>query len=235
MPRILSFDTSSEACSVYLEDNGEHCAEFDMAPRQHAQRLLPMIKSVLESRKLSPRELDAIAFSRGPGSFTGLRIAAGVAQGLSYGSDCGVLAVSNLEAIALSACENTTLNYILVVLDARMDEVYCGLFEITRDLGGMSAVKLVGEESVTSPEKMRLHTDQAVYAVGSGLEFVERFPASVQKQITSRDVAAVSMAEDIARVALRDFKLGVSLLTAREVRPSYIRDTVAWKKLPGRE
>jgi len=235
MPRILSFDTSSEACSVCLDDNGVRCVEFDMAPRQHAQRLLPMIKSVLESRKLSPSDLDAIAFSRGPGSFTGLRIAAGVAQGLSYGSGCGVLAISNLEAMALNACEKTTLNYILIVLDARMDEVYYALFEITRDLDGTPAVKLVGEESVAAPENMLLHTDQAVYAVGSGLEFVERFPATLQKQITSRDAGVISMAQDIAQVALRDFKLGVSLLSAREVRPSYIRDTVAWKKLPGRE
>ncbi len=235
MPRILSFDTSSEACSVCVLDAGLPYSDSELKPRQHAQCLLPMIKNLLTSRKLSLTDIDAIAFSRGPGSFTGLRIAAGVAQGLSYGSNCGVLAISNLEAMAWQAAKETDLDYVLAVIDARMDEIYYGLFEVIRSEPADCSLRLVGEERVSAPEDIQLAVESSVYAVGNGLQFVSRFPEQVQQKIKASNAEVISMAEDIAHLALLKLEAGATLLSAQEVRPTYLRDTVAWKKLPGRE
>ncbi len=102
MTRILALDTSGSACSVALwSDAGLLIGHEETAQRQHTQRLLPMIKSLLLEADVNMSSLDAIAYGRGPGSFTGIRIAAGVAQGLAFGIDCPVIPVSTLAALAL--------------------------------------------------------------------------------------------------------------------------------------
>ncbi len=97
---ILSIDTATDACSVALEVNGEQLIDHRMAAQQHAQLLLPMIDSLFTQAALTPAALDAVVFGRGPGSFTGLRIAAAAAQGIALGNDIGVVAVSTLQMLA---------------------------------------------------------------------------------------------------------------------------------------
>lgn len=234
--RILSFDTSAEACSVALLYDGQCHEKNETTPRQHAQTLLPFIRSLLEEHNFELDALDAIAFGCGPGSFTGLRIAAGVAQGLSYGSGCPVMPVSNLRAMALQAASQTELNYILPAFDARMDEVYWAGFELRRDAdtGQVLSVEMQQQEQVCGPENMRGPEAGVCYGLGSAYTFVERFNARLKSCIASYDADARPHARDIAMLAKLDLIQGKACVEAAQAKPVYIRDDVAWKKLPGR-
>lgn len=234
--RILSFDTSAEACSVALLIDDQSYERVETSPRQHAQMLLPFIQSLLNEHSLKLSDLNAIAFGCGPGSFTGLRIAAGVAQGLSYGSACPVLPVSNLRAMAFQASEHTTLNHILPAFDARMDEVYWGAFELKRsqDSGRLVAIEALAREQVTPPEQVVCPLGSDWYGLGSGYAFFDRFDADSKSRIKEFDETARPMASDIVRLARLDLEQGSSCVEAAQAKPVYIRDEVAWKKLPGR-
>jgi len=123
--KILAFDTSTEYCStaLCLGDAGIVKKEIH-ADRQHSELLLPMIRETLSEAELQLSELDGLAFGAGPGSFTGLRIACGVAQGLAFATDLPVIGISTLEAIA----QQNTDNRIIVALDARMGEIYLAAY-----------------------------------------------------------------------------------------------------------
>ena len=128
MSRILSIDTSNSLCSVALSDGGQITFSVSNEPRQHARRVLPMIAELLAARKMRSSDLDAIAVVRGPGSFTGLRIGAGVAQGLAFGAGIPVIGVSALEIIAMKAHRAIGHNHLLVGVCAREDEIYSAAY-----------------------------------------------------------------------------------------------------------
>lgn len=250
MPNILSLDTSSDTCSVALSLNGQQFSESLVAPRQHAQLILPMVKSVLSQAGASTKDVDVVAFGCGPGSFTGLRIAAGIAQGLAFGADCKVLAVSNLRAQALQRHRLTQANKILVAIDARMDEVYWAAFDVFSEDEVLQLQCLSGEH-VSAPENIAVDSlldSQLPEAMnlpavahgswqgcGSGFGFVERFPDAWRNVLQSIDVEARPDAKDILELALADLLRGVEPCSPEDAAPTYIRDKVTWKKLPGRE
>lgn len=125
--KLLALDTSSEGCSAALLVDGEISERFELAPRGHTRLLMPMVRELLAEKNLAPAELDALAFARGPGSFTGVRIATGVVQGLAWGLDIPVVPVSSLEAVALGAIDSMDIpenGGIAVAFDARMGELY---------------------------------------------------------------------------------------------------------------
>jgi tRNA threonylcarbamoyladenosine biosynthesis protein TsaB len=125
--RILALETSTEACSVAFQNEMEHVYErFEITPQQHTRLLFPMIRDVLAEANLALAEIDAIAVSRGPGSFTGVRIAVNVAKGLAFGLNKPVYAISTLAAMAYQMPGET----VRPVLDARMGEVYTGLYRV---------------------------------------------------------------------------------------------------------
>jgi tRNA threonylcarbamoyladenosine biosynthesis protein TsaB len=128
MANILAFDTSTAACSVALSLDGDIQQRFELAPRRHGALLLSMMDSLLKTAALSLNECDAIAMGHGPGSFMGLRIAAGVAQGLAFGAQLPVISVSSLQALAQAAYWSTPADTILAGWDARMQQVYWGLY-----------------------------------------------------------------------------------------------------------
>src|SRR5690606_19863123 len=133
MARILALDTATDACSVALNIDGEVTEDFIVAPQEHTRRLLPMVDGLLAAGQIALGDLDAIAFTRGPGSFTGLRICVGVVQGLAFGADLPVIGVSTLLTMTASAqrllnLEPTSL--VLPALDARMGELYWGLYQV---------------------------------------------------------------------------------------------------------
>lgn len=236
MPNILALDTSSDYCSVALYANGKLSSSSELAPRSHTQLLLPMAKQIVTNAGLQLSDLDAVAFGCGPGSFTGLRISAGVAQGLAYGLDCQIYPVSNLKAMALQSYKMSNKQYALVAIDARMNEVYWSFCQ-TKEVGGVIQVETLGEEHVSSPESLFLPDDLGVASVsgiGSGFEFFKRFPSAVQQKIVTTDAQARPKADEICLLALEMINQGEtgSLVDAM---PSYIRDKVTWKKLPGRE
>jgi tRNA threonylcarbamoyladenosine biosynthesis protein TsaB len=129
--KILALDTATEACSVSLGIGDQTIDRYVELDRGHAEQLLPMVDSVLAEGGIGLRDLDAIAFGRGPGGFTGVRLAASVAQGLAFGAQVGVVPVSNLAAVAQRVVQlNSSVRRVLVANDARMKEVYWAWFEV---------------------------------------------------------------------------------------------------------
>ncbi len=239
MTSILALDTSSEFCSVSLVSTGTGTGSnepvyrslTEAAPRSHVQLLLPMVKELLSQGDLSLSDLSAIAFGRGPGSFTGLRIAAGFTQGLAYGHDLPVVSVSNLQALAMQGLtEVSDAQRCLTLIDARMDETYWGLYQ--RDGAGLPV--LIDSEAVDKPEVLaeKFESVEPLPVMGSGLNYAERL--GVINSWASRSSVPKHPAELIAKISLELFKRNETL-SAEHASPVYIRDQVAWKKLPGRE
>ncbi|KZZ05693.1 hypothetical protein A3744_24955, partial [Oleiphilus sp. HI0073] len=179
MTVILAIDTSSEKCSVTLVDTNSESKSLSLseyAPRSHAQRLLPMVQELLGQSGLLLSDMDALAFGRGPGSFTGLRIASGFVQGLAFGQDLPVVPVSNLQALAVHVfLSHSEAQNCLVLIDARMDEVYWAVF--TRGENAMP--ELLGSERVDKPEMVSelLQEQDEMPVIGNGLAYVDRMDA----------------------------------------------------------
>ena len=160
---ILAIDTATDACSCALETGGTIVARHAVEPRRHSELLLPMVHSVLEEAGVELGEIDAIAFGRGPGSFTGLRIACAVAQGLGLGAGCPLVPVSTLQVVATGMRRSRGTRRVLVAFDARMGEVYWGGFE----WNGATMVAAF-EESVAPPDAVHVPGDGPWAAAGSG-------------------------------------------------------------------
>lgn len=226
---LLALDASSSACSAALlrqNDIGTEClARFEMTPRAHTRRLMPLVDEVLAEAQISPSQLDAVAFGRGPGSFTGLRIAAGVAQGLAFGLDRPLVGISTLEALALQAHRRFHLRHVVTALDARMGEVYIATWHCLKDtLTPMSA------EAVLVPEKVRLPGGETDWiGVGSGFTLWDRFTTATQLSMPQHLSDLEPRAEEMAWLGARDVAAGLGQ-AAHLVQPVYIRNDVAWKK-----
>ena len=151
--KILAIDTATENCSAaLLIDGNVRSREIEME-RGHAERILPMVDDLLSEAGITLQDLDAIAFGRGPGSFTGVRLAVTVTQGLAFGAGLGVVPVSDLRAVAQRAFDSdATLTRALVCNDARMSEVYWACYE----RGGDGLARLEGEERVSKPSEVKL-------------------------------------------------------------------------------
>ena len=223
MAIILALDTSTEACSCALSINGVIAEDFGYYPRQHAQKILTMIHTLMANHNLDFGQMDAISFGRGPGSFTGLRIAAGVTQGIAFAADLPVIPVSTLAAIALDVRQSTHASYVLSCLDARIDEIYWGLFGFEDDLP-----VLLDEEYLCKPEQMKIEFIEkltTMSAGGNGLQFNTRFPAAVKTKIDGSLPELLPHAGQIAKIAaaLWDKKV---FITADEISPVYLREQV---------
>ncbi len=194
--KLIAFDTSTDACSCALYVNGAVHERFEIAPRQHAQKLLSMVEATLREGDLELGALDALAFGRGPGSFTGVRIATAAVQALAFGADLPVVPVSSLAALAQGAYKAHGVTRIAAAFDARMGEVYWGTFEI--DTGGIARVSQ--PERVCPPGDLRLLNDPPWTGVGEGWQSYEsslraRFGSRIDQVFASlypraRDVAS---------------------------------------------
>ena len=223
MTTLLALDTATEACSVALLHNGQVFSRYAVIPRLHAQSILPMISEVLAEAGIAKTDLDAIAFGRGPGAFTGLRIAVGVVQGLAFALERPVLPVSNLAAIAQRAYREQGAEQIAVAIDARMDEVYWGCYTVVD-----GEVRLQGMEAVLPPERAELpRTAQGEwFAAGTGWQvYAERITVPVY----GRDEQLLPDAQDVLTLARGMWQRGETI-TAQEAQPVYLRDQVATLK-----
>lgn len=232
---LLALDTSSEGCSAaLLLRNGDDQLSFrsEFAPRGHTRLLMPMIRELLNESGLAPADLDALAFACGPGSFTGLRIATGVVQGLAYGLDIPVVPVSSLQVVALQAIEHFGLqegDRTAVAFDARMGEVYWAGYECR---GGIP--EALAPERVCPPDQVALASGAGRwFGAGSGWRLQDQFPVEVVAAIEAADDGLLPRADCVARLAIIAFEVSGGVTAAR-AQPVYIRDEVAWKKLPGR-
>ncbi|MBY5967482.1 tRNA (adenosine(37)-N6)-threonylcarbamoyltransferase complex dimerization subunit type 1 TsaB [Halomonas denitrificans] len=232
MTLIVALDASSSACSAALlrridGQPDEVLARFAQTPREHTRRLMPMVDEVLAEAGVTANALDAVAYGRGPGSFTGLRIAAGVAQGLAYGLGRPLIGVSTLQALALSGYRSHRYRYMVTALDARMGEVYAAAWRIDDGL----PVALV-DEAVLPPERLLLpreHEDHDWVGLGSGWALWDQMPAELQANLNLTVVDIDPAAEDMARLAVEVFDAGGGQ-RPHDAQPVYLRDQVAWKK-----
>jgi len=223
--KLLAIETATETCSVALSVNGDVQQRFKHAPRQHAELLLPWVEELLAQASIGFGAVDAIAFSRGPGSFTSLRIGIGVVQGLAWASDCPVIPVSSLAATAQAAADKG-INTALVALDARMNEVFTGLFRRNDN----DVMTVDGEERVCGPGLIQVPDEAEIHAVGIGFD---RYPelnglvsrlAGVHADIWPDAVSVLKLAHQW----LQNNKA----LPAEMAQPVYLRDNVAQKSKP---
>lgn len=227
MALILALDSSTDACSVALYADGELSASFELAAKSHTQRLLPMVDELLTGHGIGLADLDAIAFGRGPGSFTGLRICMGIVQGLAFGANLPVIPVSTLEAMALGhyRANPTSTDPVLVALDARMNEIYWCAYALAGD-----GVTALAQEAVIKPEALVGSTDLPVsphtfIGVGPGWHY----PAMQFLAPQSLQLDAHPRAEEMALIAARLWAEGKAI-NVLEAEPVYLRDTVSWQK-----
>ncbi|MEE9342046.1 MAG: tRNA (adenosine(37)-N6)-threonylcarbamoyltransferase complex dimerization subunit type 1 TsaB [Gammaproteobacteria bacterium] len=219
---ILALETATEACSVALWHEGEITQLLKVAPREHVKLLLPMIDQLLANASVSVKQLDAIAFGRGPGSFTGLRIAAGITQGIAFGAEIPVIPVSTLAALAQGVIREHGQQHVLVALDARMQEVYWAAYEKHKD-----SVSLLGDEVVCSPDKVSVPDGEQWVGAGSGWsEYKEQLDRQYRPSQEYPD--ACPQACDIAHLAAIKFMAGEAVI-ADLAQPIYLRNNVANK------
>ena len=226
--RILAIDTATEACSAALWNDGTLSAHFEICPREHTQRILPLVQEVLTESGTTLSELDALAFGRGPGSFTGI----GIAQGLALGAELPMIGVSTLATMAQGAWRKTGATRVLAAIDARMGEVYWA--EYQRDEQGVWH----GEETeaVLKPDAVaeRLAQLSGEWAtVGTGWQAWPDLAKASGLTLSSGEIE-LPAAEDMLPLACYLLAAGKTV-AVEKAEPVYLRNEVAWKKLPGRE
>lgn len=230
--KILAIDTSTENCSVALLVNDQVISRSEVAPRDHTKKVLPMVDEVLKEAGLTLQELDALAFGRGPGSFTGVRIGIGIAQGLAFGAELPMIGVSTLAAMAQASHRLHGSTDVAVAIDARMSEVYWARY--SRQENGEWAG--VDEECVIPPARLVEEAqadDKTWTTTGTGWGAYQEELANLPFSVTSSDVLYPD-SQDIVILAKQELEKG-NTVPVEESSPVYLRDNVTWKKLPGRE
>ncbi|HVN44991.1 MAG TPA: tRNA (adenosine(37)-N6)-threonylcarbamoyltransferase complex dimerization subunit type 1 TsaB [Steroidobacteraceae bacterium] len=225
--RILALDTATEGCSAALLLDGQLHERAQRAERAHAELILPMVDGLLRESRVTLREIDAIAFGRGPGAFTGVRLAASVAQGLAFGAALPVVPVSDLRALAQRALdEDRAIARVVACADARMREVYWGCFERSRE--GLAA--LVDAERVSSPQAVRLPAawlspGRADRLTGVGSGFGAYPELGVELSLGLVLEGFLPRAAEIARLAVPEVAARRYFLPEQAL-PVYLRDDV---------
>ncbi|HYF97643.1 MAG TPA: tRNA (adenosine(37)-N6)-threonylcarbamoyltransferase complex dimerization subunit type 1 TsaB [Coxiellaceae bacterium] len=222
MLKILSFDTSTEMCSAALKIGEKLLARQHLAPQKHAELLLPMISELLIDAQLGIDQLDAIAFGQGPGSFMGLRIGVGVVQGLAYGANKPVIAVSSLQAIAQTAYERYGITRVAASIDARMQALYWGLYELDEH----KIMQAVRDDSLIEPQALRNEDLSSWVAAGQGWQVYANEHALSFAETYSELYPMASAMLDIATYKFKQQEFQ----SAEEAEPYYLRNQVVATK-----
>ncbi|MBA6264863.1 tRNA (adenosine(37)-N6)-threonylcarbamoyltransferase complex dimerization subunit type 1 TsaB [Colwellia sp. Bg11-12] len=231
---FLAIDASTEACSVALTFNNQTISEFELAPQSHSLLLLPMIDRLLKKADIKLAQLDGLIFGQGPGSFTGVRIGVGVAQGLAFAADLKVVGVSTLQAMAQKAYRLHQQVEVIATIDARMSEVYAGYYQ----LNAQGIMEAALNDTVLPPAKLAeylsgcLTENQQVYGVGTGWDAYKTQLEALKINAGTPEII-FPHAEELLDIGQYYFSKGMAV-SAENAQPVYVRDTVSWKKLPGR-
>ncbi len=224
--RILAIDTSTVACSAAIIADDQLYERYRVEPRQHTQLIMPMINELLLESQLKLSDLDAIAFGCGPGSFTGLRIAAAICQGLAAGSDKPVVAISSMQAIAQRVHRELAANLVAVCLDARMNDVYYGRYHLVEN-GTMQPEQTERLIDATSFQPTALANTSLV---GDGWSVINAVRVADNKaELPGILNPYYSSARDIALLAMIAYAQGLAK-TPFDAMPVYLRD-VEYTKL----
>ena len=223
--KLLAVDTSTEACSAALLIDGECRQQYRLAPREHSRLILGMIDGLLNEAGITAAGLDALAFGRGPGSFMGIRIAAGVVQGIAFAHSIPVVPVSTLAAMATLAMDDHPATQVLAAIDARMQEVYWGAY-ICQPGGGL---QLLGEEMVVPPAQAPMPDEGEWLAAGTGWSsYGEILRPRLGDRLVGSMESCYPSARAIASLAVTEYDKG-NTVSAAEAVPVYLRDRVASK------
>ncbi len=226
--KILAIETSTEACSAALLCNGAIKEQYQIAPRGHGELILGMVDLLLANAQLKPRQLDAVAFGRGPGAFTGVRIATSVAQGIAFGADLPVVPVSTLKTMAQGAYRLHGYEKLLCAMDARMSEVYFAAYTREGD-----EFKCAAEERVCRPDDVPRMNDHAPWVgIGNGWGVYGDVLSQRQPGVIHQDGQTLPRALDAVVLAEQLYKAG-RIVSAEEALPVYLRDKVASR--PGKK
>lgn len=220
--KILALETSTEFCSVALYLNGKTLHQEIFAERRHSEILLPMVQEILAEAELALTQMDGIAFGAGPGSFTGLRIACGIAQGLSYATNLPVVGVSTLEAVAQHAEEQK----IIVALDARMGEIYHAAYQRLTD----DSWKVISLPTLCLPQHAPTLTGSEWHGYGSGFDVYHQTLSSLyHENMRQIHFGYHPHAREIAQLAITKLIHGFNTESVNAT-PVYIRNKVALKE-----
>ena len=238
--KLLAVETSTEACSAALYIDGIISERFELTPKEHTRLILPMIDSLMSEAGLKPQQLDTLAFSCGPGSFTGVRIATGVIQGIALGADLPIVPVSTLAAIAQDFFDNNSgkgfqklanhdhpqsINIAYTAMDARMGEIFWGVYR--RDTLGFA--ELIGKEAVTLATEVEF-PDMNGVGIGSGWGvYQQQLMMRLAGLVSYCEIDNLPRARAIARLGARGFEQGRAV-PVELAMPVYLRDKVAKKE-----
>lgn len=223
--KLLALDTATEACSAALLIDGALIDRYVLAPREHAHTIIPMMDELLAEAGITLSQLDAIAFGRGPGSFTGVRVAASLTQGVAYGANLPVVPVSTLATLAQAAIMEQGSTQVLAAIDARMQEVYWA--EYQKDAEGYA--ELVGEEQVIPPADVPIPSGSVDTGIGSGwATYADELGQRLGQVVKETYPNALPKAAYVAQLAAVYFEQGHTV-EASAALPVYLRDQVAKK------
>lgn len=223
MATLLALETATDACSVALSHAGETLERYEVAPRRHTDLILPMVHSVLAEAGLDCSRVDAIAFGAGPGSFTGVRIATSVAQGLALAHDLPVVPVSCLALLAIAGAREHAVDTVVPVMDARKQEIYSGAYRVDRE---RSLVTVVIDAWLGAAPDLPLPAEPAVLVVGRGADV---YRDDILARVPDGTLVCGEPAFPRARDALASAAAalaGGTAIAAEFARPLYLRHAV---------
>ncbi len=221
--KLLAIETATEACSAALSIDGQIEQRYKVAPQEHGKLILAMVDELMADAQLSVGQLDAVAFGRGPGSFIGVRIAAGVTQGIAFAAGLPVVPVSTLATIA----QGTQFDHLLVAIDARMGEIYWGQYVRSSSSGIMQAQE---PDALVSPMDLVIPDTQHEWVgVGTGWESYRESLLERLRSVDKIDENHYPAAKYTAILAEHKYRLGEEVVSAEQAIPVYLRDRVAEK------
>ena len=224
MANILAIDTTTSSCSAALSAENELITRCNIAERSHTKLILPMIDEVLSKSSLTLDNLDYIAFTAGPGSFTGIRIGFGIVQGLAYGANIPVLPVSSLETLAYTAIRKLKIKEdlnIIPMIDARMNEIYWAKFSYKSGILSRDS-----EDCVSSPQCLKDSTELPVILIGNVIDWNNQVS---ENTLDFEHIVMLPEAQDILNIAQLQLKTGQGV-DIHTVSPIYLRNNIKWKK-----
>jgi len=224
MSRILAIDTATEACSAAVLTGEQLIARYEEPGRGHSERILLMVDEVLKEAETTLQQVDGIAVGRGPGAFTGVRIAISIAQGLAFGAGKRVATVSDLAALAQRVMDERGAFRVVAAIDARMGELYWGVYEKGAD--GLAVLQ--GDERVSPAADVLLPTSSDWSGAGSGWKVEALLRRAESSGLSSEHLQSnlFPRAQEVARLGRSQFEQGLSL-PPEEALPVYLRDQVA--------
>jgi len=223
--KLLAVETSTEACSAALYIDGEIEERFEIAPREHTKRILPMIDELMAAAQLKPQQLDGMAFSCGPGSFTGVRIATGITHGIALGADLPVAPISTLAALAQNFFNQNPETIAFTAMDARMREIFWGVYQ--KDAKGFA--QLINTEAVT-PAIDIIFPEISGVGIGSGWDvYADELSTRLGDLVVRYETDNLPRASAIVQLGVEAFAQNKAV-SVEQAQPVYLRDKVAKKE-----